>query len=175
MVERGAAEPRYLPIGHITGAHGIRGEVRVEPLTDYPERFRAGARLYLGSETEAQAAEIQAVRPHHQVLLIKFAHVPDRTAAELLAGQLVLIPSAEAMPLAEHENYAHDLLGLQVQTTTGQVLGQLTDILATGANDVYVVRGPEREVLIPALRQVVLSVDLAAGRMVVELPEGLLD
>ncbi len=169
------ATPRYLPIGSIAGAHGIRGEVKVEILTDYPERFRAGAKMYLGTEREARPVEIQAARPHKHYYLVKFSQVPDRNAAELLAGQLVLILTEEAMPLAEHENYAHDLIGLQVETEDGQTLGQISDILATGANDVYVVTGGEREVLVPALRDVVLSVDLGTGRVVVRLPEGLLD
>ncbi len=170
-----AQELRYLPIGSIAGAHGIRGEVKVELLTDYPERFRPGARLYVGDETTARPVEVQTARPHKRFYLVKFTDVPDRNAAELLAGQLVLILTDEAMPLGEHENYAHDLLGLQVETQAGQALGQITDILTGPANDVYVVSGPEREVLVPALRSVVLRVDLAAGKMVVELPEGLLD
>ncbi len=169
------ATPRYLAIGSIAGAHGIRGEVKVNVLTDYPERFRAGAKLYVGTEREARSVEIQTARPHKQYYLVKFSQVPDRNAAELLAGQLVLILTEQAMPLAEHENYAHDLLGLQVETQEGQALGLLTDILATGANDVYVVTGGESELLVPALREVVLSVDLEARRMVVRLPEGLLD
>jgi 16S rRNA processing protein RimM len=170
-----ADQLRYLPVGSISGAHGIRGEVKVDLLTDYPERFRPGAKLYLGNETDARPIEIQTARPHKHSYLVKFTNVPDRNAAELLAGQLVLIPTVEAMPLREHENYAHDLLGLQVETQDGQPLGQITDILTSPANDVYVVTGPEREVLVPALRNVVLNVDLAAGKMVVELPEGLLD
>ena len=168
---------RYLAVGNIRGAHGIRGEVKVELLTDYPERFKPGAAMYLGSEDHARPVEIAAVRPHQEYLLVKLSPVPDRDAAQALVGQLLLIPEEQAMPLGEHENYAHDLLGLTVTTTEGRTLGELTDILTTGANDVYVVTGPEGkgEVLIPALRDVVLSVDLAAGRMVVALPEGLLE
>ena len=79
------------------------------------------------------------------------------------------------MPLGEHENYVHDLIGLQVETTDGEALGELTEILFTRANDVYVVRGPGGEVLLPALRDVVLQVDLAARKMAVALPEGLRD
>lgn len=164
----------YLAVGRITGAHGIRGEVKVEVLTDYPERFRPGAQLFLGSEAEAQPVRVAAMRPHHEMLLVKLDAVPDRTTAETLMGQLLLIPEAEAMPLGEDENYAHDLLGLSVETKEGRDLGKVTDVLATGANDVYVVRGAEgKELLIPALRAVVLRVDLATGRMLVDLPEGL--
>jgi 16S rRNA processing protein RimM len=167
------AQGRYLAVGRIVGLHGIRGEVKVELLTDFPERFKAGAKLYLGSESEARPIQVEGARPHQGMMLVKFAGVTDRDAAEELRQALLLIPEDEAMPLADDENYAHDLIGLQVETQEGRVLGRLTEILYTSANDVYVVRGPAGELLIPALRQVVLTVDLAAGRMVVTLPEGL--
>ena len=176
MADEKRATPRYLAIGRIFGAHGIRGEVKVESLTDFPERFAAGTRLHMGSGTEdpeAQPVEITAARGHKGAMLVKLDVVPDRTAAELLRGLYLMIPESEAMPLGEHENYAHDLIGLRVETAQGEVLGELAEILFTGANDVYVVRGPGGELLLPALRDVVLTVDLAAGKMVVALPDGL--
>jgi 16S rRNA processing protein RimM len=94
--------------------------------------------------------------------------------AEALRDQYLLIPEADAMPLGEHENYAHDLIGLEVVTADGVTLGRMSEILFTPANDVYIVRGPRGEVLIPATRDVVLSVDLPSARMTVALPEGLL-
>jgi len=166
---------RYLAIGRITGPHGIRGEVKVQILTDYPERFRPGAEVYLGDEVNAHLVEITGVRPHKRALLVKLASVPDRTAAELLRGQLFLIPEDQAMPLDEDENYAYDLIGLAVETVEGEALGELVEILFTGANDVYVVSGPAGEILIPALRTVVLEVDLTEEKMVVALPDGLRD
>ncbi|PKO21365.1 MAG: 16S rRNA processing protein RimM [Chloroflexi bacterium HGW-Chloroflexi-1] len=167
--------PHYMAIGKIVGPHGIRGEVKVAVLTDYPERFQPGARIYLGSEAAAAPAEIVAARPHKNLLLVLLASVPDRNAAELLRDKYLLIPEDQAMPLGEHENYAHDLIGLAVETVDGEALGRLTEILFTGANDVYVVAGSEGELLLPALREVVLQVDLAAGKMVVALPDGLRD
>ena len=166
----------YLAIGRITGAHGIRGEVKVESLTDFPQRFTPGHRVYLGAgpdDAGARPAAITAARPHKGAMLVKLDVVPDRNAAELLRDRYLLIPEAEAMPLGEHENYAHDLVGLRVETEAGEVLGELTEILFTRANDVYVVTGPGGEVLVPALRNVVLAVDLPAHRMVVALPAGL--
>jgi len=168
----------YLAIGRIIAPHGIRGEVKVEVLTDFPERFQAGARVSLGAGTddpEAKPVKITAARPHKGGLLVKLDMVPDRNAAELVRGRYLLIPAADAMPLGEHENYLHDLIGLQVATSDGQDLGELQEVLLTRANDVYVVRGPAGEVLLPAIRNVVLQVDLPARRMVVALPEGLLD
>jgi 16S rRNA processing protein RimM len=175
MAGTGAQGANYLAIGRITGAHGIRGEVKVEVLTDYPERFQAGARVLLGTEREAEPVEIETARPHQEAMLVKLGSVPDRNAAELLRGQLLLIPADEAMPLGENENYVHDLIGLVVETTEGRELGKLTEVLYTGANDVYVVAGPSGEILIPALREVILTVNLSEGRMVVSLPEGLTD
>lgn len=164
----------YFVIGQIVGVHGIRGEVKVTVMTDYPERYRPGARVYLGTERDCAPTEIQTARPHKGVMLVKLSTVPDRTLAETLQGQYLLIPAAQAMPLAEHEYYAHDLIGLAVETASGEALGRLTEILYTGANDVYVVAGPGGEVLLPALREVIVGVDLAAGKMTVVLPEGLL-
>ncbi len=175
MPDKAQVQPAYFAIGQIVGVHGIRGEVKVSLMTDFPERFRRGAKLYLGSMDAAAPVEIESARSHKGVMLVKFTSVPDRNAAELLQGQMLLIPEGEAMLLAEHENYAHDLIGLAVETTDGKPLGKLVEILFTKANDVYVVRGPEAEVLLPALRSVVLNVDLAAGKMVVALPDGLVD
>ena len=168
----------YLAIGRIIAPHGIRGEVKVEVLTDFPERFKPGTHVFLGAGTEdpeARPAKIAAARPHKGGFLVKLDIVPDRNAAELVRNRYLLIPAADAMPLGEHENYLHDLMGLEVETTDGQHLGELREVLFTNANDVYVVRGPAGEVLLPAIRDVVLQVDLSARRMVVALPEGLLD
>ena len=167
------ANAGYLAVGNIVGVHGIRGEVKVELLTDFPERFSPGATVYLGPEGLARPLRIEAARPHKGMMLVKFAGVPDRNAAELLRDNLLLIPEELAMPLSEDENYAHDLIGLQVVTTAGRVLGQLVEIVYTPANDVYVVRRTGAEVLIPALKEVVVTIDLPGGRMVVQLPEGL--
>ncbi len=170
---KGSASQGYLAVGNIVGVHGIRGEVKVELLTDYPERFSPGATVYFGPESLARPVRIEAARPHKGMMLVKFAGVLDRNAAELLRDTVLLIPEEQAMLLGEGENYAHDLIGLQVETTDGRVLGKLAEILYTGANDVYVVNRPGAEVLIPALNEVVITVDLEAGRMLVQLPEGL--
>lgn len=169
-------QPRsYIAVGHIVAPHGIRGEVKVELMTDFPERYRPGARLYLGDldGIAVTPVQVQAARPHKNVMLVKLDTVPDRNAAELLRDQYLLIPEAQIMPLGEHENYVHDLIGLQVVAQDGEELGELTEILFTRANDVYVVVGPAGELLLPALREVVLQVDLIARRMTVALPAGL--
>ncbi len=175
MESSGQQPTGYIAIGRIVGAHGVRGEVKVSVMTDFPERYRPGATAYLGTELDCIPIEIEAARPHRGVMLVKLSTVPDRNLAATLQGQYLLIPADQAMPLAEHEHYAHDLIGLVVETTTGEALGTLTEVLFTGANDVYVVAGPSGEALLPALRSVIMRVDLVAGKMTVSVPEGLLD
>lgn len=165
----------YLAIGQVVGVHGIRGEVKVSVMTDFPQRYRPGVQVYLGTELDCIPTAIETARPHKGVMLVKLAAVPDRNMAETLQGQYLLIPAEQAMPLAENEHYAHDLIGLSVETVAGEALGTLTEVLFTGANDVYVVAGPAGETLLPALRSVILQVDLAAGKMTVAVPDGLRD
>ncbi len=165
--------PRYLAVGRIASPHGTRGEVEVEIHTDFPERFVTGARFLAGERKETMT--VQSVRPYKKRLLIKFEEIPDRTAAETWRGAWLHVPIEEAMPLAEGEYYEHQLLGLDVYTDAGEYLGVLEHIIYTGANDVYVVQGPRGEVLIPALVDVILDVDLTAERMTVHPLPGLLD
>jgi 16S rRNA processing protein RimM len=165
--------PDYFVVGKIVGAHGVRGEVKISLMTDNPERFRPGARLLLESEEGLVPVEVDSARPHKGMMLVKLASVPDRTSAELLQWRRLLIPEEEAMPLGEHENYAHDLIGLRVETIDGEALGKIAEVLFAPANDVYVVAGPDGELLLPALRDVVLRVDLEEGKMLVQIPDGL--
>ena len=165
--------PGYFVIGKIVGAHGVRGEVKVSQLTDNPDRFRQGARLFLESEEGLLPVEIATARPHKGMMLVRLTSVADRTAAERLQWRRLFIPEAEAMPLAENENFAHDLIGLSVETVDGEALGKVSEILFTPANDVYVVAGSDGELLLPAMRDVVLQVDLQAGMMLVKVPDGL--
>jgi 16S rRNA processing protein RimM len=177
MPEPKQVTAEYLAIGRISSPHGIRGEVKVEVMTDFPERFKPGSTAFLGAgsvDPAVRPVKIVASRPHKGGLLVKLDVIPDRNAAELVRDQYLLIPEADAMPLGDHENYLHDLIGLQVVTDDGQSLGELQEVLFTKANDVYVVRSPAGEVLLPAIRDVVLKVDLIARRMVVTVPEGLL-
>ncbi|HNS51236.1 MAG TPA: ribosome maturation factor RimM [Anaerolineae bacterium] len=170
-----APEPRFLAIGQVAGAHGIRGELKVEILTEEPARFGRLKRVYLGREGEdPQPRGLEAFRLHLGKALLKIEGCDDRTAAEALRGALLQVPIEEAIPLKEGEYYEHQIVGLPVWTTAGESLGEVDEILYTGANDVYVVRGAGgREILVPAIAGVIVEVDLEAGRLVVELLEGL--
>jgi len=163
----------YLAVGRIIGAHGVRGEIKVKLLTDFPERFEPGALLYL--EGESVQREVLSSRPHKGVLLVKLEGTSDRNAVEVLRGKYLFVAREEAMPLAEDEYYEDELIGLQVETMAGEALGELIEIMWTAANEVYIVQGPAGEVLIPAIAEVVQEVDLEKGVMRVTLLPGLLD
>ena len=162
----------YLAVGRIIAPHGVRGEVKVRLMTDFPERFTPGAHLFI--EGEARQRQVVSVRPHKGVLLIKFSEMNDRNVVESLRGKHLFIPRDEAMPLAEDEYYEDELLGLQVETMAGEHLGELVEVMWTAANEVYVVQGQQGELLLPAIADVVQEIDLEQGVMRVTLLPGLI-
>ncbi|MBC8264225.1 MAG: 16S rRNA processing protein RimM [Anaerolineales bacterium] len=164
--------PRYLVIGRVAKPWGMWGEVKVEVMTDFPDRFSLLRKVYLGPEAVPFA--LKGFRLHKGAALLKLEGCHDRTTVEKLRGQLVQIPIEEAIPLEQDEYYEHQIVGLAVWTAGGEYLGKVDEVISTGANDVYLVRGEGREVLIPAIEDVVLEINLAQGRMVVELMEGLI-
>ncbi len=165
---------RTLRIGTITRPHGLHGEVRVLPDTDFPDRFLTLRRVLVAGPEGEVPYEVESVRPHGRFFLVKLRGIKTREAAEALRGREVRIPREEAAPLPEGTYYVSDILGLEVQTVEGEVLGRVRDVLRTGANDVYVVAG-KREILLPAIEDVIEEVDLKAGRIVVRLLPGLVD
>ena len=171
-------EPSYIIVGRVRRPHGIRGEVRVEILTDYPERLVQHDYLYLAhaqSPDEVERYPLEAVRPHKGILLIKLGGVDDRDAAEELRGTLVQVPFEEAVPLEEGEYYHFQLIGMDVEMETGEWLGRVAEVIETGAHDVYVIRGPRGEVLLPAIEDVILELNTKTRKMVVRPLPGLLD
>ena len=153
--------------------HGVRGELRMRILTDYPDRLSTLEVLYFGPAY--LPCRLVGARRHRAALLIRLEGVTDRTAADRYRGMLVYVAIADAVPLQDGEYYLFQLRGLRVVTEDGRELGTLEDVLETGANDVYVVNGPGGEVLLPAIPDVVREVDVPGGRMVVHLLDGLLD
>jgi len=165
-----ADTPGYVAVGRILGPWGLRGDLKVEPLTDFPQRFAAGGRLFLTGVAYA----VERCRWQQGRALLKLAGIDTATAAQALRHRLLEVPEDELRPLGEGEFYHFQILGLEVRTTTGEVLGRVEQIISTGSNDVFVVRGRRGEVLIPAVDDVVKSVDPAAGCIEVEAVEGLL-
>jgi 16S rRNA processing protein RimM len=160
-----------LAVGRITRAHGIRGEVAVLKLTEVEGRFHPDARLLL---EDGRELTVEASRPHGHRLLVKFREAPDRTAAEALRGQVLLVRAADAPPAPEGAFWVHQVVGLEVVTEGGRELGRVRSVLHNPANDVWVTDGPPGELLIPALKDVIVQVDLEAGRAVVREIEGLI-
>ena len=159
----------WVVVGRVLGPWGIRGDVRVEPHSDSRERFSPGSRVYLnGAETSVVSS-----RPHRGGLVVRLGSVADRTAAETLKNATLTVPQDDVDPLPDGSYYYYEIIGLRVRTDDGEELGEVREVLATGGNDVYVVRGPAGERLVPALSDVVLDVDLDRGVMTVSLPEGL--
>ena len=154
-------------IGQITSIHGIKGELRVMPLTDFPERFDAGAEVWL----DGSPRRVRRSRQQGKELIVSLDGVDTRDAAEALRGKELMAPSPTR--LDEGVFYQHDIIGLRAVTPDGQALGRVSEVIATGSNDVYVVTGDRGELLLPALEDVVREIDLANGRIVVELLEGL--
>jgi 16S rRNA processing protein RimM len=172
----GLPEPRYLTVGRIVRPHGVRGEVHVQIVTGYPERLEQRACFYLAAPDAPEVVQryaVETLRRHRAALLLKLCGCDDRDAAEALRGMLVQIPTEEAVPLEEGEYYHFQLIGVKVETESGERLGQVVEVLETAAHDVYVVRGPAGEVLLPAVEDVVRALDLESRRMVVHLLPGL--
>lgn len=172
------SEPRFLAVGQVVGAHGIRGEVKVQVLTDEPGRFGRLEQVWLGTADDEEPLPwpLEGYRLHKGQALLKLQDCDDRNTAETLQGYLVQVPIEQALPLEEGEFYEHQIVGLEVWTSAGEHLGQVEEILYTGANEVYVVRNahPGRaEILLPAIEDVILEIDPQARRLVVELIEGL--
>ncbi len=169
----------FLAVGRVISAHGTRGEVAIEPYTDFPEeRFAAGQSILLGDEMEP--VEIESMRPHKNRMLLRFDHVVNRDDAEAMRGTWLFIPEDAAVELEEDTYFVHQILGLTVQTEEQQILGTVTDVLFTGANEVYVIKPAEsvnkgRDILIPATTEVIKNVDLAAGLLTVALLPGIVD
>jgi 16S rRNA processing protein RimM len=168
-VSQGSAEGR-IAVGRITRAHGIRGEVSVLVLSEVPGRFDPGATVALES---GRVLTVEEVRPHRARLLVKFREVPDRTTGETLAGQYLFVGESDVPEAAEGAFWPHQLEGCDVVTDAGRPLGVLREVVSGPANDWWVVRSNGDETLVPALKDVVVSVDVAARRVMVRDIPGL--
>jgi 16S rRNA processing protein RimM len=167
----------WIVVGEITAPQGVRGEVRLYPVTDFPERLLKLRTCHLRLQSgEISTYQVQQLRPHKSFFLLKLEGINDRNDAEALRNAVVVIPKAEVMPLPDGRYYVFDLIGMQVLTISGEDIGVVHDVLSAPANDIYVVRRPDRsEVLIPAVSQIVTSIDVHQRKMVITPLPGLLD
>lgn len=162
--------PANINVGKILAIHGTSGGVRIQVLSDVPHRFDAGKVLHIGNHSYKVSAS-KPVRSNQ--LILTFNGVGTLAAAQPLVGHLLTIPATEAPKLPDGEYFHFQLLGLRVVTEEGEGLGQISEIMETGSNDVYVVSGSGPELLVPALAEVIQEIQLDQGLMVVRLPDGL--
>ena len=183
MAAAGApAEPSHLVVGHVTRAHGTKGELFVWPLTDEPERvFTEGSTLLLGTkdgelDDDAPNLEIARLRPFKRGFLLFFVGLEDRDAVQELNGRYLLVERERLAEPGEDEVWYHQLLGMQVMTTDGRKVGRVREVYDLAPADLLEVETPDgRRILIPASKHVVRAIDTAAGTVRIEPPEGLLE
>ena len=160
----------FITIGQILAPWGIKGKLKVAVLTDFPERFKPSSKIYVNR----QPMTIDGISWHKGKAIIKLNTIDSVVDAQRLQGQPIEIHHSQLKPLPEGQYYHFQLMGLKVWTTQGKLLGSITEILTTESNDVYIVKGTEGEILIPATQDVVKSIDLNKGRVVIEAIDGLL-
>lgn len=167
-------EPLFILVGILRRPHGLKGEALVSLQTDFPDRLQKGLRLYLGEDH--QPVTIRSRRHHNDGLLMAFDELPDETSLEDLHNVPLFVHKNETPVLPEGQYYQHQLLGLDVVTEDGKLLGKVAEILDTTANAVYVVR-PEtgKEILLPSITDVVRSIDLENTRIIVRLMAGMVE
>lgn len=165
-----------LRVGVVTSTHGIAGEVKVFPTTDDAKRFKKLKEVYVDLGREQMTLHISSVKFFKNMVILKFEEFGNIDEAAKLIKKNLMISRDMAVPLSEDENFICDMIGLWTVTDDGRELGRLTDVLQTGANDVYVVTDKSgREILIPAIKPCILNVDISGRKMTVHLLEGLLD
>ncbi|HEX9332627.1 MAG TPA: ribosome maturation factor RimM [Anaerolineales bacterium] len=165
-------EPVYLVVGFLRRAHGLHGEIIMDLHTDYPERLKRGRKLLVGEEHKSLT--IEGVREHQKGVLIKFNGIDTPEAAGQFRNQWVYVKATDVPALSEGQIYQHELFGFKVVDESDNSLGELVEIIETGANDVYIVRDEAgHEILLPAIPSVILDLDPVRRLMRVHLLEGL--
>jgi len=164
-------EPLYLSVGFLRRPHGVKGEIIMDLHTDFPERMKKGRKLFVGEDHKPMT--LTNVRPHQSGLLVKFKDINTPEDAGIYRNQWVYVQTKD-VPLPDGQHYKHQLLGLNVVDESDIPLGELVEILETGANDVYVVKDDSgKEILLPNIPSVVLELDIDRGFLRVHLLEGL--
>ena len=163
--------PEFIAIGKILAPWDIRGKLKVEVATDFPQRFTPPAKIYINR----QPMTVTSADWHKGQVIIQLDGIDSVREAEKLRGQLIEIHHSQAYILPEGQYYHFQLIGLEVRTTHGELLGNVTQILDTPGHDIYVVSGTKGEILIPAIDDVVTAIDLSQGYLVIEPIEGLLN
>jgi 16S rRNA processing protein RimM len=165
------ATPTHLAIGKVLAPRGVHGELKVLPESPDPQRFRALHQVHLGDDRVP--FEVTRARLHQGIAFLQLRGIETPEGVEPWRGAIVYVAVKDAVPLEADEYFYYQIVGLAVTTLEGESLGRVTEVLATGANDVYVVRSDAGEILLPAIKDVIVRVDLSAGMLWVRVPEGL--
>lgn len=165
----------FLRVGVITSTHGLKGEVKVFPTTDNPERFEQLENAFIKYKNETVKVTVKSVKYFKQYVIVKFKEFDDINLVEKYKSCDLIIDRKDAVELAEGEYFICDLIGLNVVTDTNEEFGVITDVLTSSANDIYVVKHNDKEVLLPVIEQCVLDVNLEEKKVLVHIMDGLLD
>lgn len=164
-----------LQVGVITSTHGVRGEVKVFPTTDNAARFKKLKHVLLDTGREMKPLEIQGVKFFKQFVILKFKGIDNINDIERYKRCPLLVERKDAVELKEDEYFIADMIGIQVETEDGEAFGTLKDVMETGANDVYVIDTEEHgEVLVPAIKECILNVDVENRKMTIHVMDGLI-
>jgi len=166
----------YLEVGKIVNTHGVKGEVKIIPLTDDPKRFLKLKWVFIDKNSVLEKYNIETVKFFKDMVIIKFKEINNMYEAEALKGLYMKVDRENAVKLPKDSYFICDIIGCEVFEDDGSRLGVIKDVLKTGSNDVYVVaRDNNTEVYLPALKSVVKNVSISDRKIVVSVPEGLLD
>lgn len=168
---------KLVTVGRIVNSHGIRGELKVVPETDFPERFDKGNALFIvDSQNKQTPVTVQTSRLHKNMFILQFDQFSNINDVEKFKGSLLKIEAKEQQPLEEGEYYYHEIIGCKVVTEEDQELGLVSEVLTPGANDVWVVSLPKgKQLLLPVIDDVILDVDIANKTIRIHLMEGLME
>lgn len=166
---------KKLEVGQIVNTFGIKGEVKVTPFTDNINRFDDLKKVYVKTKKEDKLYKVENVRYHKNMVLLKLEGIDNPEQAELLKNAFIEIDREDAVPLKEGQFFIADLIGLEVYTDEGKLLGKVDDIYNTGANDIYVVKDElGKQILLPGIKDVIKEVDLETEKIIVHLIPGLI-
>lgn len=166
---------KYLEIGQIVNTFGVKGMVKIKPFTDDIKRFDKLKKVYVKTKNEKKEYEIEEVKYHKEMVLIKFKEIDNIEKANLLRDSYLLIDRENEEPLEEGTYYIVDLLGLEVYTEKNDSLGKVEDIFNTGSNDIYVVKDEQgKQILLPAIKDVIKQIDLDNHKIIVHILPGLM-
>lgn len=164
----------YISIGQITNTYGIKGELKVYPLTDDISRFTNLKEVFIEKNSVLGNLKVEYAKYLNNMIVIKLKGIDDIDNANLYRNKYIKVHRKDAVKLPEGAYFICDVIGAKVYTTEGQYLGTVSDVLQTGSNDVYIVRDNDKEILIPALKSIFKDLSIENKKMIVELPEGLI-